>query len=109
MAATDLSAASPGTLGLYTKRVALEATGTNAREVIVPDWARYLLITVTDSSGTAAAGSVASSGTDGSAIGSDVMPIAAGATLTLPVAGGGKVYVSGPNSGYAHVTLCARG
>jgi hypothetical protein len=109
VAATDLSSASPGTLGLHTKRVTLEATGTNARELIVPDWARYLLITVTDSSGTAGAGSVASSGTDGSAIGNDVMPIAAGATLTLPVAAGGKIYLSGPNSGYAHVTLCARG
>jgi hypothetical protein len=109
VAATDLSSASPGTLGLYTKRVALESTGTNARELIVPSWARYVLVTITDSSGTAGAGSVASAGTDGSAIGSDVMPIAAGATLTLPVAGGGKIYLSGPNAGYAHVTLCARG
>jgi hypothetical protein len=109
MAATDLSSASPGTLGIYTKRVALQSTGANAREVIVPSWARYLLITVTDSSGTAAAGSVASTGTGGSAIGDDVMPIAAGATLTLPVAAGGRVYLSGPNSGYAHVTLCVRG
>lgn len=105
MAATDLSAASPAAFG-HTKRVALEASAGNARQVILPPWARGCLLLVTDSGGTASAGgSIAMTGTDGSAIGSDAYPVPVGG-LTVPLSGrGGSIYVAGPAAGYAHLLL----
>lgn len=105
MAATDLSAVSPADHGAA-RRVTLEASSGNAREVILPTWARGLLIVVTDSSGVASDdGLIAMTGTDGSAIGSDAYPVPLGG-LTLPLGNrGGSLFFAGPAAGYARLIL----
>lgn len=112
MAATDLTSVSPGTSGLYTKRVTLEATAANAREIQLPTWARRIDLTFKQSDGTTDdSGALASSGTDGAAIGNDTIPIASGATYTVRLSAGreptgGSIFVRGGTaSAYCHIAL----
>jgi hypothetical protein len=112
MAAEDLSAAIPGSAGIYTKRIALEATATNAREIICPEWARRADLVFKQSDGTTDdTGALASSGTDGAAIGNDKIPIASGATYTFRLSAGrspagGSIFVAGGTaSAFVHIAL----
>jgi hypothetical protein len=69
MAATDLSGEALPAVGFLTKRVTLDATANNAREIILPTWARRVSIFVLDGTNTEQKGALASSGTDGASIG----------------------------------------
>lgn len=110
MAATDLSAEALPACGVLTKRVTLDTTASNAREVILPSWARRVSVFILDGSAVTQAGGIASSGTDGAAIGSDYLPITT-AGLSWRVAsgrstGGGSIFLtSTAASSYAHLML----
>lgn len=110
MAATDLSAETLPTVGFLTKRVTLDASANNAREVILPTWARRVSIYVKDGSGTIQPGDLAGAGTDGAAIGNDTFPITAAGLTWRPVPGrspgGGSIFLSASTaSSFAHVML----
>jgi len=110
MAATDLSVETLPTVGFLTRRVTLDGTANNAREVILPTWARRVSIFVKDGSGTIQPGDLATAGTDGAAIGTDTFPITAAGLTWRPVAGrspgGGSIYLSASTaSSFAHVML----
>ncbi len=62
-------------------RIDLDATANDAVQVTFPNWAKSYIPMFYDSSGTAEAGKVASSGTDSEPIGSSAMDIAAGAVV----------------------------
>jgi hypothetical protein len=68
MAATDLSGEALPAVGFLTKRVTLDATANNAREIILPTWARRVSVFVVDGSNVAQLGALASSGTGGGSI-----------------------------------------
>lgn len=110
MAATDLSAEALPACGFLTKRVTLDATASNAREVILPDWARRVSAFILDGSSVTQNGGIASSGTDGGAIGNDYLPITT-AGLTWRVApgrskGGGSIFLTASTaSSFAHLML----
>ena len=108
MAATDLSAEPLPAAGFLTDRVTLDATAGNAREVVPPKWARRFSVTIMDGSAVVQAGGIASSGTDGAAIGNDYAPITTGG-LTWLVAkpglkgSGGSIFLTASTaSSYAH-------
>lgn len=98
------------------KRVAMDATAGNVVAVTLPTWARRASASFkqTDDA-TADTGKIASSGTDGAAIGNDFMPVASGAERSWPVTGGKErnragvvIYVAGgTNSGYMHLEVSA--
>jgi hypothetical protein len=110
MAATDLSTTALPGVGFLAKRVTLDGTANNARQIILPPWARRVSLFIVDGSAAIQPGAVASSGTDGAAIGNDYLPITA-AGLTWRVAagratGGGSIYVSATtSSSFAHLML----
>jgi|TARA_Y100000114_G_scaffold14231_1_gene11580 hypothetical protein len=110
MAATDLSAEALPLVGFLTKRITLDSTANNAREIILPPWARRVSLFIVDGSAAIQSGAVASSGTDGAAIGTDYLPITSGG-LTWRVApgratGGGSMYVSATTaSSFAQLML----
>lgn len=110
MAATDLSAVAMPAVGYYCVRVTLDASAGNAREVVLPEWARRVSVFIADASIVLGTGGIASSGTDGAAIGSDILPITA-AGLTWRTApgranGGGSMFLTATAaSSYAHVML----
>ena len=110
MAATDLSGEALPAVGFLTKRITLDATANNAREIILPDWARRVSIFVLDGSNVEQKGALASSGTDGASIGNDFLPIPT-AGITWRVApgrqtGGGSIFVSATTaSSFAQVML----
>ena len=98
MAATDLSTVALPLVGFHTVRVTLDATANNAREIVLPDWARRVTIFILDGSNVEQKGAVASAGTDGASMGNDFLPIPT-AGITWRVApgrtkGGGSIYVS---------------
>ncbi len=108
MAATDLS----NEAGDYlTKRISMEATAGNARQVILPGWCTKVTAYFVTSVGADEAGKVASSGTDGSAIGNDYFPAPSGQglefTITRQVESDSEsVYLAGSsNSGFCHIVL----
>lgn len=106
MAATDLSDQALGSAGALPVRVSLEATAGNARAVILPMTCRSVLVAFKASDGTTdAAGSVATTGTDGSAIGTGAFPVGAGLALELDLLPGATIYLAGPAAGYAHLIL----
>jgi hypothetical protein len=111
MAATDLTSTAPDTAGIHIVRVALEATAANAREIQLPEWARRVdLQFVQSDDSTDDSGKVASSGTDGSAIGSNAIRVAAGAVYTFRVSagrakGGGSLYVAASTAS-AYCIVC---
>jgi len=110
MAATDLSGEALPAVGFLTKRVTLDATANNAREIILPDWARRVSVVCVDGSNVAQLGALASSGTDGASIGTDWLPIpAAGLTWRVTAGrqtGGGSIFVSATTaSSFAQVML----
>ena len=108
MAATDLSAEPLPDAGFWTKRVTLDGTAGNAREVKPPKWARRFSVAIMDGSGVVQTGGIASSGTDGSAIGNDYFPITTGGLewlVTKPGLNGpgGSVFLTATTaSSYAH-------
>ena len=110
MAATDLSAEALPACGVLTKRVTLDTTASNAREVILPSWARRVSVFILDGSNVTQTGGIASSGTDGAAIGNDYLPITT-AGLSWRVAagrstGGGSIFLTASTaSSYAHIML----
>ena len=110
MAATDLSSEALPAVGFVTKRVTLDSTANNAREIILPTWARRVSLFIVDGSAAIQSGAVASAGTDGAAIGNDYLPITSGG-LTWRVApgrtpGGGSIYVSATTaSSFAQLML----
>lgn len=105
MAATDLSALSQGS-GFATKRVSLPSSAGNARAVIMPRWARRILVSFKASDdSTDAAGSVAHTGTDDSTQSTDAQDVGEGQGLEFTTSGGGTVYLAGTSSGYAHLVL----
>lgn len=110
MAATDLSAEALPAVGFFTKRITLDATASNAREVILPEWARRVSVAILDGSNVAQNGGVASSGTDGAAIGNDYLPITTAGLTWRVVAGratgGGSIFLTASTaSSYAHIML----
>jgi len=111
MAAADLTAAVPEGPGIYVERIALEATATNAREIQLPEWARRVDVQFIESDDTKDdSGKVASSGTDGSAIGSDAIRVGAGAVYTFRTAagratGGGSMFVAASTAN-AYCIVC---
>lgn len=106
MAATDLSDQALGPAGAAPIRVELEATAGNVRAVILPMACRSVLIFFRASDGTTdGAGFVATSGTDGSAIGAAAFPVGAGVALSLDLLPGATIYLAGPAGGYAHLML----
>ena len=99
---------------LLTTRVSMDATPGNVEAVTLPSWARKITIQFkTSDDSTDEAGKIASSGTDGVAIGNDWFQVASGSALELvPSAGrardddGHVVYLAGASaSGYAHLIV----
>ena len=110
MAATDLSGEALPAVGFLTKRVTLDATANNAREIILPDWARRLSVFILDGTNTEQKGALASSGTDGASIGTDFLPIPTAGLTWRVVAGrqtgGGSIFVSASTaSSFAQLML----
>jgi hypothetical protein len=89
--ATDLSALNGPAA---TKRITMDASAGNAEQVTLPSWASAVLVKFRDSGGSDTTGLYAYSGTDGSAIGNDVMPVDTS---------GGVIYVRA-NPGEANLT-----
>lgn len=112
MAASDLTALTPDNA---CKRVALEATATNAREIQLPNWARRVTLAFKQTDGTTDdSGALAFSGTDAAAIGNDVLPIASGAAYSFALTEGKQrpsslsIYVTaGTASAFCHVHVSA--
>ena len=110
MAATDLSGEALPAVGFLTTHVTLDATANNAREIILPEWARRVSVFCVDGSNVTQLGAIASSGTDGASIGTDWFPVPT-AGLTWRVApgratGGGSIFVSATTaSSFAQVLL----
>ena len=94
-----------------TRRVNLNATGTNCVEVSLPPLCRQVDLFFTNGSGTAHEGAVADAGTDGAAQSSDAMIVPSGAIYCYPISvdvrapAAPKIYVSGHNNGHAHLVL----
>lgn len=94
-----------------TRRVSLNATGTNCVEVSLPRDCRQVDLYFTTGSGTAYEGAIADSGTDGAAQSTDAMVVPAGAVYCYPLSvdvrapAAPKIFVSGPNSGHCHLVL----
>ena len=110
MAATDLSGEALPAVGFLTKRVTLDATANNAREIILPDWARRLSVFILDGTNTEQKGALSSSGTDGASIGTDFLPIPTAGLTWRVVAGrqtgGGSIFVSASTaSSFAQLML----
>ena len=106
--AIDYSAVLPGSLAVVTKRAAMSGTAGNAVAVTLPDWCKRVSLFFTDSSGAAEAGKFSGTGTDGAAIGNDVMPVPSGAILQERIQGGHPIYLAGStNSGYCHIAMSA--
>jgi len=83
MAAENFQALSPP---LQIKRTAaLSATIGNAREIQLPPWCKLVYIEIRKVGGTDDAGSVATSGTDEVAIGTNIKTVRVGQGLLLPV------------------------
>ena len=106
--ATDLSAlAGPAA----TKRITMDASAGNAEQVTLPAWASAVLIKIRDSGGTDTTGSYSYAGTDGAAIGNDVMPIDTTGAVIYVRANPGEanlrtVYLASDSAGgYAHVAI----
>ena len=95
-----------------TRRTLALPNADTTRRVISPEWARRATVTFVAAEGsTADTGKVASTGTDGAAIGTDAYPIVSGGSFTFRLAagrgrveGGASLYVTGgTNAGYCHV------
>ena len=94
-----------------TVRVALEATAANARQIICPSWASQVTATFLTSAAAADTGKIASSGTDGSALGDDHLPVASGGALSWQIKSSDQVggatpsiyVVAGTNSAFCHL------
>ena len=106
--ATDLSTpAGPAA----TKRNSMDASAGNAEEVSLPTWASAILIKIRDGAGTDTTGSYSYTGTDGAAIGTDVMPIDTSGAVIYVRANPGEanlrtVYLaSDAAGGHAHVAI----
>lgn len=109
MAATDLSAVTRGA-GFRTRRASLPASAGNVRQIVLPTWARSVVISGRDSSGAAADCAVADAGTDDAAQSSSAFRVGAGAALGLNLApGGGSIYVSGAAGGSVDLVLSRAG
>lgn len=105
--ATDYSSLAPGGVAFVTRRVAMDATAGNAEAVTLPSWCKRITVYFTDSSGSAEAGKLADSGTDGAAIGNDHVPIPSGVLLQERVQPG-VIYLAGTsNGGYCHLMMSA--
>lgn len=94
-----------------TRRVNLNATGTNCVEVSLPPLCRQVDLYFTNGSGTAHEGAIADAGTDGAAQSTDAMVVPAGAVYCYPISvdvrapAAPKIFVSGHNSGHCHLVL----
>ena len=113
MAATDLSGA-----GAYRiNRITLSSTADAAREVILPAWAEWIDVRFYTSGGGTDGGRIALTGTDETAIGTDVWPLEDGEVYTgcvysgrgeghTSTASGPSRYLAGTTSGgYAHIVV----
>ena len=98
--------------GTRMKRTAMDATAGNAAVVTAPAWAQEVEVYFTDSGGTAEAGKIADSATDGDAIGNDYFPVPSGQGYSYQLkADGESGQVGNPtyalagtsNAGYCHV------
>jgi|GEM_PF-1543438 hypothetical protein len=112
MAAVDLSATATPDNGTHIVRVALEAVAGNVTQVTPPTWAGRVTVQIMKADDTTDdKGKLASSGTQGNAIGNDWMRIASGATYTTAIARNGKkaagsLYVTDDTgAGYAHMSF----
>ena len=94
-----------------TRRVNLNATGTNCVEVSLPPLCRQVDLYFTNGSGTAHEGAIADAGTDGAAQSTDAMVVPSGAVYCYPLSvdvrapAAPKIFVSGHNSGHCHLVL----
>lgn len=94
-----------------TRAVSLNSTGTNCVEVSLPVGCRSVDLYFTNGSGSAHEGKIADAGTDGAAQSADAMIVPSGALYNYPVStdvrapAAPKVYLSGHNSGIAHLVL----
>jgi hypothetical protein len=94
-----------------TRAVNLNSTGSNVVEVSLPVGCRSIDVFFTNGSGSAHAGKIADSGTDGAAESADAMIVPSGALYNYPVStdvrapAAPKVYLSGHNNGIAHLVL----
>lgn len=114
MAATTITYG-PGDGGLQFARATMDANAANVREIKIPVLFRRVSLFFLDSGGTAAAAKVSHTGTDGSAMGSAYMSVAAGTYFTVPPALGRSqsaettsyrsVYVSGLAAGICEVAM----
>lgn len=107
----DQTYQSPGAAGFATARVAMKATAGQAEKVTLPPWARVVSVSFRASDdATAEIGKIASSATDGSAIGNDFYPVGLGGLSWRVAEGepssGREIYLAGStNSGFAHLLL----
>lgn len=109
MAATDLSSVTRGS-GWRTRRASLPASAGNVRQIILPSWARSVVVSGRDSSGAAADCAVADAGTDDAAQSASAFRVGAGAAVGLSLApGGGSIYVSGAAGGSVDLLLSRAG
>lgn len=114
MAATTITYG-PGDGGFQTARATMDADAANVREIKIPVLFRRVSLFFLDSGGTAAAAKVSHTGTDGSAMGSAYMSVAAGTYYTIPPALGRSqttatttyrsIYVSGLAAGICEVAM----
>ena len=111
-AAADYSTVATPANGLYIVRLALDAGAGNAREFIPPVWAGRFTVRLKKTDDTTdESGGLATSGTDGAAIGNDTMPIDAGSTYTTRIAnpgqraGGSLFLTDATGSGFAHLSF----
>ena len=108
MAVNDLSGAN----GPYLiKRSTLNAADT-AQQVKLPSWCRKVTVMFKTSAFADDSGKVASSGTEGAAIGNDIFPIPSGSALEFKlmpsVLAVNSIYISG-DSGSGYATLLIEG
>lgn len=106
MAATDLSGLPDG-YGVNHALVTLEATAGLTRRVILPGWCRSVGVTIRDAAGAAAAGTVALTGTDGSAQSATAEILGVGYQWRESLLGGASIYIAGPAAGKALITVSA--
>lgn len=94
-----------------TRRVHLNATGSNCVEVSLPRDCRQVDLYFTNGSGTAHEGRVADAGTDGAAQSTDAMIVPSGAIYCYPISvdvrapAAPKIFVSGHNNGHCQMVL----
>jgi hypothetical protein len=112
MAAVDLSGVATPANGVHIVRVAMEAVAGNVTQVTPPVWATRMTLQIKKADeSTDDVGKIASSGTQGAAIGNDWIEIAAGALYTTAIAkvgnrAGGSFYITeATGSGFAHMSF----